>query len=83
MANTFSLRLGGWLPNISVRMVRGRTPAIPFNEAIERIREIFPQMTPNQIITELRQAGGNIERAILNISASIGVDDAGNNQVTD
>lgn len=53
--NIFSFRLGGWLPNISVRMIRQRGPVIPYNQALERskflvnncliVREIFPYLS--------------------------------------
>eukprot|EP00347_Sterkiella_histriomuscorum_P023911 403332960 len=68
----FNFRLSRWLPNISIRMIRQRqAPVIPLNQAIDRIREIFPFLSQQQIVTEIRNAGGHIDQAILNITENI------------
>lgn len=71
----FNLSLGRWLPNISIRFNRQpavpRGPVIPIGEAIARVREIFPQLTDQQIEGEIRMARGHIDNAILRISEGI------------
>ena len=41
---------------------------IPQLEQIERVREVFPQMTTTEIEREIQRSYGNIELAIINIS---------------
>lgn len=47
-------------------------PVIPLNEAIDRVREIFPHMSNEQIEGEIRRARGHIDNAILSISEAMG-----------
>lgn len=41
ISNLFSLNLGGWFPNISVRMIRARGPVIPAQQAIDRSKHFY------------------------------------------
>lgn len=45
---------------------------MPMDQAIERIREVFPQMTNTDIEREIQRARGNVELAIMAISGRMG-----------
>ena len=42
---------------------------MPTEQAVERVREVFPQMANTEIEREIRRAGGNPEIAIIHISS--------------
>jgi hypothetical protein len=42
---------------------------MPIAQAIERVREVFPQMSNNEIEREIMRAGGSVEIAIMHISS--------------
>lgn len=50
---------------------------MPIGQAIERVREVFPQMSNTEIEREINRAGGSIEIAIMHISSRM-EDIAGN-----
>ena len=45
-----------------------RAPQMSMEQAIERVREIFPQVPTNDIEREIQRSYGNVELAIINIS---------------
>ena len=45
-----------------------RGPQLSMEQAVERVREIFPQVPTNDIEREIQRCFGNVELAIINIS---------------
>ena len=45
---------------------------MPMDQAIERVREVFPQMANAEIEREVQRARGNVELAIMAISGRMG-----------
>ena len=44
---------------------------MPLAQAIERVREVFPQMTNTEIEREIQRANGSVEIAIMHISSRL------------
>ena len=49
-------------------LFRAPRNVLPLEQQIERVREVFPQLTNEQIETHLRRADGNVEMAIIHLS---------------